>query len=199
MSRLRFGLIGCSNIALKHAESLRRLDSAELIAVCDLVEELAKNLGEKYGARFYTSYHDMLKSEDLDVVTILTPSGDHAERILDVIQYRCHIVVEKPLALRLDEADAVIRACDLAGIKLFVVKQNRMNRPIQALRRALEKGRLGRLLLGTVRIRWCRLQSYYDSAPWRGTWAWDGGVLMNQASHHIDMLEWMMGEVEPDV
>jgi UDP-N-acetyl-2-amino-2-deoxyglucuronate dehydrogenase len=104
--------------------------------------------------------------------------------------------VEKPLALRLEDADAVIQACDEAGRKLFVVKQNRYNRPIQALRRAIDEGRLGKMVLGTVRVRWCREQAYYDSAPWRGTWAWDGGVLTNQASHHIDLLEWLMGAVE---
>jgi predicted dehydrogenase len=138
----------------------------------------------------------MLTSEDVDVVDILTPSGDHAERIIEVVQYRKHLVVEKPLALRLDDADRVIRTCDEAGVRLFVVKQNRFNRPIQALRKAIERGRFGKLVLGTVRVRWCRPSSYYQSTPWRGTWAWDGGVLTNQASHHLDALEWMMGEVE---
>lgn len=196
MGTVSFGLIGCSKITLKHAAALSQIPSAKLAAVCDLREERAKELGEKYGAPFYTNYHNMLKREKLDVITVLTPSGDHAGRILDLVQYKKHIVVEKPMALKLDDADEVIRACDAAGVKIFVVKQNRVNRPIQALREALEKGRLGRLLLGTVRVRWCRSQSYYDSAPWRGTWAWDGGVLTNQASHHIDLLEWMMGEVE---
>lgn len=196
MTKIRFALIGCSKIAEKHAESLHRLDTAELVAVCDVESERAARLAEKYGARQYDDYHRMLREEDADVVTVLTPSGRHAEHILDLVQYRRHIVVEKPLALRLDEADAVIRACDEAGIRLFVVKQNRLNRPIQALRRALEQRRFGKLVLGTVRLRWCRTQAYYDSAPWRGTWADDGGVLMNQASHHIDMLEWMMGDVE---
>ena len=196
MNPLRFALIGCSPVAQRHAEALQRLESAKLVAVCDLVEAKACTLGERYGVHAYTNYHTMLSTEPVDVVTILTPSGDHAERILDVIQYQRHIVVEKPLALRLDDADAVIRACDDAGVKLFVVKQNRFNRPIQALRRALDQDRFGRLVMGTVRVRWCRLQSYYDAASWRGTWAWDGGVLTNQASHHIDMLEWMMGEVD---
>lgn len=196
MPRLRFALIGCSPIAVKHAESLQRIDDAELIAVCDLDGERARGLADKHGVGCYRDYHEMLETEAPDVVVILTPSGRHFEHILDVVRYRKHIVVEKPLALRLQDADAVIRACDEAGVKLFVVKQNRLNRPIQALRRAVEQGRFGRLLLGTVRVRWCRTQEYYDAAPWRGTWQWDGGVLTNQASHHIDMLEWMMGDVE---
>ena len=196
MPRLRFALIGCSPIAAKHAESLQRIDEAELAAVCDLDAERAWSLAHKHGVAFYGDYHKMLETEAPDVVVILTPSGRHFEHILDVVRYRKHIVVEKPLALRLQDADAVIRACDEAGVKLFVVKQNRVNRPIQALRRAVEQGRFGRLLLGTVRVRWCRTQEYYDTAPWRGTWQWDGGVLTNQASHHIDMLEWMMGDVD---
>jgi UDP-N-acetyl-2-amino-2-deoxyglucuronate dehydrogenase len=194
--RIKFALIGCSAIARKHAESLGRIADVELVAVCDLDESRASELGEEYGVRFYTDYHRMFDVEAVDVVTVLTSSGDHAERILDLLQYQKHIVVEKPMALRLTDADAVIRACDDAGVKLFVVKQNRYNRPIQALRSALEEGRFGKLVMGTIRVRWCRPQSYYDAAPWRGTWAWDGGVLTNQASHHIDMLEWMMGEVE---
>jgi predicted dehydrogenase len=132
----------------------------------------------------------------VDVVTILTQSGDHSARVRDLLPYSKHIVVEKPLALRLEDADAVIRGCDAAGVKLFIVQQNRRNRPIQALRRAIEERRFGRLVLGTVRVRWCRRQDYYDAAPWRGTWSQDGGVLTNQASHHIDMMSWMMGEVE---
>lgn len=196
MSSLRFALIGCSNISKKHAESLRRIEGVDLATVCDLDKVKARSLGNEYEVPYYTDYHQMLGTEKVDVAVVLTPSGDHVERILDLIQYRKHIVVEKPLALRLEDADAVIRACDEAGIKLFVVKQNRYNRPIQALRKALDSGRFGRLVMGSVRVRWCRTQAYYNASPWRGTWAWDGGVLTNQASHHIDMLEWMMGEVE---
>ena len=196
MTDISFALIGCSSIAKKHAESLSRIEGVALSAVCDLDGAKAESLGKSYGVKPYTDYHQMFEREKIDVAVVLTPSGDHAERVLDLVKYRKHIVVEKPMALRLEDADSVIRACDEAGIKLFVVKQNRYNKPIQALRQALEAGRFGKLVLGTVRVRWCRTQDYYDAAPWRGTWAWDGGVLTNQASHHIDMLEWMMGEVE---
>ncbi|MBI4607008.1 MAG: Gfo/Idh/MocA family oxidoreductase [Planctomycetes bacterium] len=196
MAGLRFALIGCGAVAKKHAEAILRIEDAELAAVCDLDLGRARTLAEKYGVPCYDDHDAMLASEKVDVVTVLTPTGDHAPRVLALVKHGKHIVLEKPLTLRLDDADAMIEACDRAGIRLFVVKQNRYNRPIRALRAALEAGRLGKLVLGAVRVRWCRTQAYYDSAPWRGTWAHDGGVLTNQASHHIDMLEWMMGAVE---
>ena len=138
----------------------------------------------------------MMTDADVDVVVILTESGRHAEHTCALAKYGKHIVVEKPMALSLDDADAMIRVCDLAGIKVFVVKQNRFNVPVVQLRKALEQGRFGKLVLGTVRVRWSRDQKYYDQDSWRGTWALDGGVLTNQASHHVDLLEWMMGDVE---
>lgn len=196
MSPIRFALIGCGSIARKHAESLRRIEGAELAAVCDLDENRARLLGAKYEVPYYIKCQEMLESEQVDVVTVLTPTGDHAKQVLTLVQYNEHFVIEKPMALRLEDADAMIRTCDEAGIKLFVVQQNRYNLPIRALRRALDDGRFGKLVMGTVRVRWCRQQAYYDANPWRGTWAEDGGVLTNQASHHIDMLVWMMGEVE---
>jgi len=142
--------------------------------------------------------HEMMRKtgERIDVVNILTPSGDHAAHTVALAQYKKHIVVEKPMALTIDDADRMIEACDRAGIQLFVVKQNRYNYPVQKLRAALDEDRFGKLVLGTVRVRWCRDQKYYDQDPWRGTWRYDGGVLANQASHHVDLLEWMMGDVE---
>lgn len=195
-SPLRFALIGCSGIARKHAVSLHRIPDAALVGVCDLRADRAKLLGAEFGVPYFTGYDRMIDAARPDVVTVLTPSGDHAERTLDLVRFGRHIVVEKPMALRLEDADQMIRACDEAGVKLFVVKQNRYNRPIQALKRALAQGRLGKLVLGTVRVRWCRTSDYYSSVPWRGTWAADGGVLTNQASHHVDMLEWIMGQVD---
>jgi predicted dehydrogenase len=138
----------------------------------------------------------MMRDQHIDVVDVLTPSGMHAEHVVNLARYKRHIVVEKPLALTLEDADAMIRACDQNGVKLFVVKQNRFNKPVQKAREALEGGRFGKLVLGTVRVRWCRTQDYYDQDPWRGTWKYDGGIIANQASHHVDLLEWMMGSVE---
>src|SRR5689334_16075565 len=140
--------------------------------------------------------HELARAESVDVFSVLTPSGLHAEHVINLAKYKKHIVVEKPMALTLDDADAMIRACDVNGVKLFVVKQNRFNTPVQKARQALEAGRFGKLVLGTVRVRWCRRQDYYDQDSWRGTWQYDGGILANQASHHVDLLEWMMGSVE---
>jgi predicted dehydrogenase len=195
---LKFALIGCGRVAKRHAEllGLGQIAGARLAAVCDHVEDRARAFGEKYDVPWYVDMHAMMSAESVDVVSILTPSGLHAEHLLVVAPYGKHVVLEKPMALTLDDADAMIRACAENEIRLFVVKQNRFNVPVQKLREAMEAGRFGRLVLGTVRVRWCRPQSYYDQDAWRGTWAFDGGVLTNQASHHIDLLEWMVGEVE---
>ncbi|MFD1766094.1 Gfo/Idh/MocA family protein [Sphingorhabdus buctiana] len=195
---LNFGLVGCGRIAKRHAEllGLGQIEGARLVAVCDVDGEKAAAIGERFSVPFFTDMHQMMRTQDIDVVTVLTESGNHAKNVVDLANYGKHIVVEKPMALTLDDADAMIAACDAAGIKLFVVKQNRFNVPVVKLREALERGRFGKLVLGTVRVRWCRTQEYYNQAPWRGTWAMDGGVLTNQASHHVDLLEWMMGDVE---
>ena len=131
-----------------------------------------------------------------DVVVVLTPSGLHAEHVINLSKYRKHIMVEKPMALTLEDADSMIKACDSNNCKLFVVKQNRFNVPVAKLREAVELGRFGKIFMGTVRVRWARHQSYYDQDSWRGTWSMDGGVLTNQASRHLDMLEWMVGDIE---
>jgi UDP-N-acetyl-2-amino-2-deoxyglucuronate dehydrogenase len=195
---LNFALVGCGRIAKRHAELLgfEQIKGARLVAVCDLVEDKAKKIGEQFSVPYYTDMHHMMQKEKVDVVVVLTESGNHAKNAIDLAPYGKHIVVEKPMALTLDDADAMIHAYDKTSAKLFVVKQNRFNIPVIKMREALEQGRFGKLVLGTVRVRWCRPQAYYDQASWRGTWAMDGGVLTNQASHHIDMLEWMMGDVE---
>ncbi len=194
---IKFALVGCGRIAKRHADLLSAdIEGAALAAVCDIIPERAQAFGEKYGVPYYTDFHEMMRTEDIDVVSVLTPSGSHAQNVVDLATYGKHVVVEKPMALQLSDADRMITACDRGGCKLFVVKQNRFNLPVVKLREALEDHRFGKLVLGTVRVRWCRDQSYYDNDPWRGTWAEDGGVLTNQASHHVDLLEWMMGDVE---
>lgn len=195
---LKFALVGCGRIAKRHSEllGLGVIEGARLAAVCDCVEDRARKISEQFSIPHYTDMHDMMKNEKVDVVVVLTESGNHAKNVVDLAHYGKHIIVEKPMALTLEDADAMIEACDDASIKLFVVKQNRFNVPVLKLREAIERGRFGKLILGTVRVRWCRPQSYYDQASWRGTWAMDGGVLTNQASHHVDLLEWMMGDVE---
>jgi UDP-N-acetyl-2-amino-2-deoxyglucuronate dehydrogenase len=195
---LRFVLVGCGRIAKRHAELLgnRKIEGAELAGVCDVVKEKAEQLAAPWKVPFYTDMHEMCSSEKFDAIVILTESGHHAANAIELARYKKHIIVEKPMALTLSDADSMIRVCDENGIKLFVVKQNRFNVPVIKLRQALDQGRFGKLVLGTVRVRWCRTQEYYDQDPWRGTWALDGGVLSNQASHHVDLLEWMMGDVE---
>jgi len=193
---LRFGLLGCGAIAKKHAESLKRIEGAELAAVCDLDGRQAREFGRQYGVPGFEDPRAMISEAGVEVLSILTPSGLHSRNVLDLVDAGVHFVVEKPMALRLDKADEMIRACAEHEVKLFVVQQNRFNPPVQALKRALDQGRFGRLVLGTVRVRWCRTQDYYNAKSWRGTWALDGGVATNQASHHIDMLEWLMGQVE---
>ncbi len=153
-------------------------------------------VGERFHVPYYVDMHEMMRREAIDVVVVLTESGNHAKHVVELAPYGRHIVVEKPMALTLEGADAMIGACMRSGSRLFVVKQNRFNVPVVKTREALEKGRFGRMVLGTVRVRWCRHQAYYDQDPWRGTWAMDGGVLTNQASHHVDLLEWMMGSVD---
>jgi UDP-N-acetyl-2-amino-2-deoxyglucuronate dehydrogenase len=196
MKNLNFALIGCGKIAEKHAKLLANIDGANLIAVADTDSDRAQRLGQAYSIPSYTDFAEMLATEPVDVANILTPSGTHAGIGVEVAKLHKHMIVEKPLALRMEDADAVIKACEENHVKIFVVKQNRYNLPVQQLRGALDNGRFGRLVLGTVRVRWARRQDYYDRDSWRGTWALDGGVLANQASHHIDLLQWMMGPVE---
>ena len=194
---LRFALIGCGRIAKRHADLLSSaIEGASLVAVCDSNAMRADQFGETYKVNAYHDYHEMMTSEDIDVVSILTPSGLHAKHCIDIAPYGKTIIVEKPMALTLEDADAMNAATAAHNCRLFVVKQNRFNVPVMKLREALDAGRFGKLVLGTVRVRWCRPQAYYDQDEWRGTWAFDGGVLTNQASHHIDLLEWMMGDIE---
>ncbi len=193
---IRFALVGCGSIAAKHVEAIGRIAGAAIAAVCDTDAAAARRLGEALGVPFFTTAVAMAEAVAFDVFSILTPSGDHAGQVLGLARFGRHFLIEKPMALRIDDADRMIAACDEAGAKIFVVKQNRYNPPAVALHRAIAAGRLGKLVMGTVRVRWARHQAYYDQRPWRGTWAQDGGVLTNQAAHHIDMLIWMMGEVE---
>ena len=194
----KFALVGCGRIAKRHSEllGLNQIQGAELVSVCDIVYEKAKKIGNRFDVPAYDDMDKMMQGESVDVVVVLTPSGLHAENVINLSKYGKDIMVEKPMALTLDDADAMIKACDQNSCKIFVIKQNRFNVPVVKLREALEAGRFGKLILGTVRVRWARHQAYYDQDEWRGTWAMDGGVLTNQASHHVDLLEWMMGDVD---
>ena len=195
---LNFALVGCGRISKRHSELLgfNEIDGAKLVSVCDDIIDKANKIAEQFNVTAYEDMDEMMKSESIDVVVVLTPSGLHAEHVINLSKYGKHIMVEKPMALTIEDTENMIYACDANNIKLFVIKQNRFNVPVVKLKEALDAGRFGKLTMGTVRVRWARHQAYYDQDSWRGTWAMDGGVLTNQASHHVDMLEWMMGDVE---
>jgi len=195
---LNFALVGCGRIAKRHSELLgfNNIKGAKLVSVCDNVIDKANKIAKQFNVPAYEDMNMMMESESIDVVVVLTPSGLHAKHVIKLSEYGKHIMVEKPMALCIEDTENMIDACDKNNIKLFVIKQNRFNLPVVKLREAVESGRFGKLTLGTVRVRWARHQAYYDQDSWRGTWDMDGGVLTNQASHHVDMLEWMMGDVE---
>jgi predicted dehydrogenase len=194
---VKSALVGCGRIGARHAALLASFAGMQFSGCVDTDVRRAEDFARRHGARGYAGIAQMIAAEGPDLVAICTPSGIHAENVMLAARSGVpNIVVEKPMALRLEDADRMIEACDTAGARLFVVQQNRFNLPILKLREAVDQGRFGKLVLGTVRVRWCRRQDYYDQASWRGTWAMDGGVFSNQASHHIDMLVSVMGPVE---
>lgn len=193
-ARWGFGLVGCGRIAPRHVQSLADLPGARLLAVADVVPSRAERLARQAGADACRDLREVLDRRDVDVVTICTPSGLHPEMAVSALQAGKHVVVEKPMALDLAAADRMIATARACRRRLCVVLQNRFNPPMQDLRRVVSEGLLGRLLLGNATVRWFRPQEYYEDG-WHGTWAMDGGALLNQSSHHVDALQWLMGEV----
>lgn len=196
MSAFRIAIVGCGRISGNHADAIARIDGLDLVAACDDNAERAQAFGELHGIPWFTSYEKMLASVECDVVTTATPSGLHPAQGVVAARAGKHVVTEKPMAISLRGADELVQACDAAHVHLFVVKQNRLNAPIQMLKRAVDIGRFGRLYMANCTVRWTRPQEYYDQAPWRGTWEFDGGAFMNQASHYVDLVQWVMGPVE---
>jgi UDP-N-acetyl-2-amino-2-deoxyglucuronate dehydrogenase len=195
-SEFRIALVGCGRIAGTHFEALSKIPALRLTGVCDILPERAKAAGEQFGIPYFTSYEKMLAEAPCDIVTICTPSGLHAQHGIIAAKAKKHVVCEKPMAISLSAADELVQACDDAGVRLFVVKQNRLNPAIQLLKRAIDRGRFGRIYMANTTVRWARPQDYYDQAPWRGTWEFDGGAFMNQASHYVDLIQWLVGPVE---
>ena len=191
---IRVGLIGCGRVAPRHAQSLTQLAETRLVAVADVKPSRAEKFAREYGADLYTDHRVLLDRPDIDAVSICVPSGLHAQVTLDALAAGKHVLVEKPIALNLDDADRMIRSARERGLRLGVVLQNRYNSPMQQVRRLIDDRGLGRLYLGNACVRWYRPQSYYDD-DWHGTVAMDGGALMNQSIHHIDALQWFMGPV----
>jgi len=193
---MNFAIVGCGRIAPKHAESITALEEANLVAVCDIVDEKAEEFANKYNAKKYLNFDEMLENPEIDVVNICTPSGIHAELAIKAIEKGKHVMIEKPIAMSVEDADRIIEAANRMGVKAAAVHQNRFNDSIQMTRKAMEEGRFGKMSHGVASIRWNRNQGYYDQAPWRGTRENDGGTLMNQCIHNIDLLRWMMGPVK---
>lgn len=195
-STFRVAFVGCGRISGNHFEALSRIDGLRLVAVCDVIAERARAAGEKWHVPWFTNYEQMLADVPCDAVSIATPSGLHPAHGITAARAGKHVISEKPMAITLAAADELVKACDDAGVQLFVVKQNRLNATIQLLKRAIDKGRFGRIFMANATVRWARPQEYYDQAPWRGTWEFDGGAFMNQASHYVDLVQWLVGPVE---
>jgi UDP-N-acetyl-2-amino-2-deoxyglucuronate dehydrogenase len=192
----RVGVVGCGRISKNHFDALSKVDDLNLVAVADIDAERARIAGEAQGVESFTSLEEMLAKANVDLVCICTPSGLHSAQGVAVAKAGKHVLTEKPMSLTLAQADALVQACDAAKVHLFVVKQNRLNPPVQLLKRAVDKGRFGRIFMANVTVRWQRPQEYYDAEPWRGTWEFDGGAFMNQASHYVDLIQWLVGPVE---
>lgn len=194
---LRFAIVGCGVIAPTHARCIDELPDARLTAVCDIVPEKARRLAEVCRVDAYTDYQEMFARSDIDVVCVLTPSGLHAQVGIAAAQAGKHVIVEKPIDVTLEKADALINACQKAGVKLCSISQHRFDPAVMALKQAVLEGKLGQLNFGGSHTKWWRAQAYYDSGDWRGTQALDGGgALINQSIHYVDLLQYIMGPVE---
>jgi UDP-N-acetyl-2-amino-2-deoxyglucuronate dehydrogenase len=195
--KIKFALAGCGRIALNHFAAIKQHHNrAELVSVCDIDAKALDAAAKTTGAKPYGSLGSMLAKTDADVVVLTTPSGLHAEQAIKVAASGRHVMTEKPMATKWADGLRMVKACDDAGVRLFVVKQNRKNATLQLLKRAVESGRFGRIYMVNINVFWTRPQDYYDSAEWRGTWEFDGGAMMNQASHYVDLLEWLIGPIE---
>ena len=195
--KVRFAIIGCGRIAQNHFESIdKHASRAELVAVCDTDPAALARAVEKTGAQGFDSLTALLANSQADCIVLTTPSGLHSRQAAEVARAGLDVMTEKPMATRWQDGLAMVRACDEAGVRMFVVKQNRRNPTLQLLKRAVEQGRFGRIYMVNVNVFWTRPQAYYDSAAWRGTWEFDGGAFMNQASHYVDLLDWICGPVE---
>jgi UDP-N-acetyl-2-amino-2-deoxyglucuronate dehydrogenase len=195
--KIRFGLVGCGRISGNHFEAIaKHAERAELVAVCDIDPKARAAAEARTGARGFATLTEMLADSNTDAVILSTPSGLHAEQAAEVAASGRHVITEKPMATRWQDGKNMVHACDQAGVHLFVVKQNRRNATLQLVKRAVERKRFGRIFMVNINVFWSRPQSYYDSSPWRGTWEFDGGAFMNQASHYVDLLDWLIGPVE---
>lgn len=199
---MKYALIGCGRISPNHVAAAKA-NGLDIVALCDIAEENARDKAVKFEldetTKIYQNYQEMLEKEKPELVAIATESGKHATIALDCIEAGCNLIIEKPIALSLADADKVIRKAAEKGVKVCACHQNRFNKSILKIREAVVKNRFGKMYYGTAHIRWTRDYEYYSRAPWRGTWEQDGGALMNQCIHNIDLLRWMMGDEVSEV
>lgn len=194
--KIRIAVAGCGRIARNHFSSIEKhADNMELVAVCDNNPDMLQALRQQSGVAIYTDYLTMLRESNCDLVSLCTPSGLHAQQTILAARHGKHVMTEKPMATRWKDGLDMVNACDKAHVRLFVIKQNRRNATLQLLKRAVEEKRFGRIYMVHLNVFWTRPQAYYDSAKWRGTWEMDGGAFMNQASHYVDLLEWLIGPI----
>ena len=198
-SQIRIALVGCGRISEKHFEAIKKQgDKLELVAICDIDKVALENVKSKIGesVSVFSDYSALLKKAKIDLVVLCTPSGLHARQAIEAAVAGKHVITEKPMATRWQDGIQMVRAFDDAGVRLFVIKQNRSNATLQLLKRALNEKRFGKISMVNINVFWTRTQAYYDQAKWRGTWEFDGGALMNQASHYADLLDWLIGPVD---
>ncbi|MBF0376526.1 MAG: Gfo/Idh/MocA family oxidoreductase [Desulfamplus sp.] len=194
--KIKAALIGCGRISKNHFESIEKhADNIELVAVCESDRLTLANIEAKYKIPAFNNYTDLLANSDADLVILCTPSGMHPSQTIAAAKAGKHVMTEKPMATRWRDGMDMVRACDEAKVRLFVIKQNRRNATLQLLKRAITEKRFGRIYMVHINVFWTRPQSYYDQAAWRGTWELDGGALMNQSSHYVDLLEWLIGPI----
>ena len=194
---MRYALIGCGRISPNHIAAAKE-NGLEIVAMCDINIENIKDKMVKFDLpdtiAKYTDYREMIEKEKIDLAAIATESGKHAEIAINCIEAGINLIIEKPIALSLHDADRIIEMAERKNVKVCACHQNRFNKSVQKIRDAVEKNRFGRMFYGTAHIRWCRDYEYYSRAKWRGTWEQDGGALMNQCIHNIDLLRWMLGD-----
>lgn len=195
--KIRFALVGCGRIAQNHFAAIKQhSDRAELVSVCDIDPKALASAVQTTGATPFSNLSSMLADTAADIVIVTTPSGLHPEQTVEIAASGRHVMTEKPMATRWHDGLRMVRSCDDANVRLFVVKQNRRNATLQLLKSAVEQGRFGRIYMVNLNVFWTRPQEYYDSAAWRGTWEFDGGAFMNQASHYVDLLDWLIGPIK---
>ena len=194
---LRIAIVGCGRIAKNHFGSITQHgDHFELAAICDIDNAVLDEHQQRLKVPGYQHLEDLLKKEKIDLIALCTPSGLHPDQAVLAAKHGVHVISEKPMATRWHDGVRMVRACEDAGVRLFVVKQNRRNTTLQLLKRAVTEKRFGKIHMVHLNVFWTRPQSYYDQAAWRGTWEFDGGAFMNQASHYVDLLDWLIGPVE---